>query len=67
MGHFSQNIRFLRLQLFFSFSTYPVNSVFSVVVRIYKILVIDEPFFSSLEPLPGKVKKRLFPGSFVSH
>ena len=30
---------------FFSLSTHPVSSVFSVVVRIYKILVIDERFF----------------------
>ena len=30
---------------FSSLSTHPVNSVFSAVVRIYKILVIDKAFF----------------------
>ena len=35
---------FLTLQCFFLHSTHPVNSIFLVVVRMYKILVIDEAF-----------------------
>ena len=47
---FFKNITFLRLQLFFALNTHPVNSIFSVVVQINKILVIDEAFFPSLQP-----------------
>ena len=49
----------MRFQLFFSFSTHLVNSIFSAVVRFYKILAIDETFFPSLQPLPWKVAKCL--------
>ena len=45
-------------------STHPVKSNFSVVVPVYKILVIDEAFFSFLQALPGKAKKCLFSVSF---
>ena len=44
----------------FEVGTHPLNSIFSVVVRIYKIIVIDEAFFSSLQLFPWKVTKFLF-------
>ena len=50
---------------FSSLSTQPVNSIFSVIVRIYKIHVIEKAFFS-LQPLPWKVRKCLFPISLVN-
>ena len=43
-GFFSK-CTFLRLQHFICPSTYPINSIFSVVVCIYKIRVFDEVFF----------------------
>ena len=36
---------FLRLQHFFSHSTYTINSIFSAVVRIYNIRTFDDTFF----------------------
>ena len=57
------------VSIFFSLSTHPVNSIYSVVVRIYKILVIDEAFFfffPFLQSLPGKVGKYLFPVSLLN-
>ena len=56
----------MRLQLLFSLSTDPVNSMFSVVVRIYKFLVIAQAFFPYRQPLPWKVRKCLFHVSLLN-
>ena len=49
---------------FFSLSTHPVNSIFSVVVRIYKIHVIDEAFFFCFLV---KHSKKFFQHTYVAY
>ena len=44
-GPFSQNVNFWEASKFFLFLYFPVNSIFSVVIRIYKIHVFNEAFF----------------------
>ena len=44
-GLFFSKCTFLRLKYFFLLSTYSVNSILSVVARMYKIHVFYEVFF----------------------
>ena len=67
MGPFCQSISFLRLQPFFSLSTHPIKSNFSVVVRNYMTLFIEESFFSFLQSLSGKIEKVSFSCFLLKH
>lgn len=49
----------LRLRQFFSPSTYPINSILTVAVRIYKIYVFNEVYFLS-EATVATITKRVF-------
>ena len=44
-GPFFSKYKFFEVKTFFPLSTHPINSFFSAVISIYKILVIDEAFF----------------------
>ena len=50
--HFFSKYKFFEVAIFFLLITNPVNSILLMVVRMYKILVINEACFSSLQPLP---------------
>ena len=52
---------FLRLQHFFSPSTCSINSIFSVVIGIYKIHLFDEAFF--LLPTVAMINTNYFQGN----
>ena len=58
---FSQNITFLGCNIFSRLLPHPVNLILSVVIQIFKIHIINEAFFSFLQPLPWKVRKSIFP------
>ena len=55
----------LRLRQFFSPSTYPINSIFTVAVRIYKIYVFNEVYFLS-EATVATITKSVFFSLFSS-
>ena len=58
IASFSQNISFLRLQLFFSLSTHPASQLFQW--QSTRFLLLIKHFFFFLQPLPGKGRKFIF-------
>ena len=60
-GPFFSKYNFFEVATFFLFNNHPAKSVFPVLVRIYKIFVIDEAFF-----FPLFVTKYLFPASLLN-
>ena len=58
---------FFEVATFFSFSTHLVKSIFSVVVRICKIFVIDETFFLFIATIRKKSEKLPISCFLVNH